>query len=72
MVGKQRSVTERPFRPASLDALNFLLADVTGALGPYINVYLITQRHWSQSLVGLVTMVSGLIGLADREVRVRP
>lgn len=34
------SVTHRDtFRPASLDALNFLLADVRGALGPYLNVF---------------------------------
>jgi MFS family permease len=52
------------FRSASLDALNFLLADVRGALGPYLNVFLVTQRHWSQSSVGLATMVGGLIGLA--------
>jgi MFS family permease len=52
------------FRPASLDALNFLLADVRGALGPYLNVFLVTQQHWSQSSVGLVTMVGGLVGLA--------
>lgn len=31
---------------ASLDTLNFLLADVRGALGPYLNVFLITQQHW--------------------------
>jgi MFS family permease len=48
----------------SLDAVNFLLADVRGALGPYLNVFLITQQHWSQSSVGLVTTVSGLLGLA--------
>jgi len=35
------------FRPASLDAVNFLLADVRGALGPYLNVFLVTQQHWS-------------------------
>jgi MFS family permease len=52
------------FRPASLDALNFLLADVRGALGPYLNVFLITQQHWSQSSVGLVTTIGGLLGLA--------
>jgi hypothetical protein len=52
------------FRPASLDALNFLLADVRGALGPYLNVFLITQHHWSQSSVGLVTAIGGLLGLA--------
>ena len=47
----------------SLDALNFLLADVRGALGPYLNVFLVTQQHWSQSAVGVVTTVSGLLGL---------
>ncbi|MBV9863200.1 MAG: MFS transporter [Alphaproteobacteria bacterium] len=52
------------FRPASLDAVNFLLADVRGALGPYLNVFLVTQQHWSQSSVGLVTSISGLLGLA--------
>jgi len=53
-----------PFRGASLDALNFLLADVRGALGPYLNVFLVTQQQWSQEAVGLVTTVGGLLGLA--------
>ena len=52
-----------PFRGRSLDALNFLLADVRGALGPYLNVFLVTQQHWSQESVGLVTTVGGLLGL---------
>ncbi|WP_246653929.1 MFS transporter [Azospirillum formosense] len=52
------------FRPASLDAVNFLLADVRGALGPYLNVFLVTQQHWSQSEVGLVTSLAGWLGLA--------
>ena len=51
------------FRPRSLDAVNFLLADVRGALGPYLNVFLITQQHWSQTQVGWVTTISGLLGL---------
>src|ERR1700722_8148231 len=55
---------QKAFRPVSLDALNFLLADVRGALGPYLNVFLVTQQHWSQSQVGLVTTISGLLGLA--------
>jgi MFS family permease len=52
------------FRPAALDAVNFLLADVRGALGPYLNVFLVTQQHWSQTEVGWVTTISGLLGIA--------
>jgi MFS family permease len=51
------------FRPTSLDAVNLLLADVRGALGPYLNVFLVTQQHWSQTQVGWVTTISGLLGL---------
>jgi MFS family permease len=51
------------FNPRSLDAVNFLLADVRGALGPFLNVFLVTQQQWSQSEVGLVTTISGLLGL---------
>ncbi len=54
----------RRFNPLSLDALNFLLADVRGALGPYLNVFLVTQQYWSPSQVGVVTTTSGLLGLA--------
>ena len=57
-------MTAPRFRPVSLDALNFLLADVRGALGPYLNVFLVTQQGWSQSSVGLVTAIGGLISLA--------
>ena len=35
-----------------------------GALGPYLNVFLVTQQGWSQSSVGVVTMIGGLLGLA--------
>jgi len=58
------STKSRRFNPLSLDAVNFLLADVRGALGPYLNVFLVTQQHWSQSEVGLVTTIGGLLGLA--------
>jgi MFS family permease len=57
------STKSKHFSPISLDAINFLLADVRGALGPYLNVFLVTQQQWSQSEVGLVTMISGLLGL---------
>jgi MFS family permease len=63
-----QGVTDRAqragFRPLALDAANFLLADVRGALGPYLNVFLITERHWSQTDVGWVTTISGVLGLA--------
>ena len=49
------STKSKRFNPFSLDAINFLLADVRGALGPYLNVFLVTQQHWSQTDVGLVT-----------------
>jgi hypothetical protein len=67
-VAAQLSFQAKPqparFRPASLDALNFLLSDVRGALGPYLNVFLVTQQHWSLASVGLVTMIGGWLGLA--------
>jgi MFS family permease len=64
MHAPQQRQRGRPFHPASLDALNFLLADVRGALGPYLNVFLVTQQHWSQSSVGLVTTLGGWLALA--------
>ena len=74
MAGQAMSTgnSQAGFRPASsdgrsasgLDAVNFLLADVRGALGPYLNVFLVTQQHWSQTEVGWVTTVGGLLGLA--------
>lgn len=56
--------SRRRYNAVSLDAVNFLLADVRGALGPYLNVFLVTQRHWSQSEVGWVTTIGGLAALA--------
>lgn len=52
------------FDPSSLDAVNFLLADARGAIGPYLNVYLVTERGWSLSALGVVTLVSGIAALA--------
>ncbi len=50
--------------PHALDALNFLSADVRNLFGPFINVYLVTGRHWTQTDVGLITTGSGLLGIA--------
>jgi MFS family permease len=63
-VATVRSRKATRFNPVSLDAVNFLLADVRGALGPYLNVFLVTQQHWSQAETGLATMIGGLLGLA--------
>ena len=35
-----------------------------GTIGPYLNVFLVTQQHWSQSEVGLVTTIGGLLDLS--------
>jgi MFS family permease len=64
MANAEQRQNHRTFHPISLDALNFLLADVRGALGPFLNVFLVTQEHWSQSSVGLVTTIGGWLALA--------
>ena len=46
------SPKSKRFNPFSLDAINFLLADVRGALGPYLNVFLVTQQHDLQRPAG--------------------
>src|SRR2546427_2119131 len=61
---RETDAPAKGLRPISLDAINFLLADVRGALGPYLNVFLVTRQHRSLSEVGLVTTVGGLVGLA--------
>ena len=50
--------------PCALDALNFLSADVRNLFGPFINVFLVTGQHWTQTDVGLVATGSGLLGIA--------
>jgi MFS family permease len=50
--------------PAALDALNFLAADVRNLFGPFVNVFLVTSQHWSQTDVGVVATGSGLLGIA--------
>jgi MFS family permease len=49
---------------SALDLVNFFLADVRGAFGPYLGVFLVTQQQWNQAAVGLVATVGGLAGLA--------
>ncbi|MBV9755778.1 MAG: MFS transporter [Alphaproteobacteria bacterium] len=53
----------KQFRAPSLDALNFLVADVRGALGPYVTVFLAADQNWSLTDVGTVTTLGGYLGL---------
>ena len=50
--------------PYALDAVNFLAADVRNLFGPFVNVFLVTGQHWSQTDVGLLTTASGLLGIS--------
>ncbi len=45
-----------------LDWLNFLLADVQSALGPFLAIYLAT-RGWNEERVGLALSVGGIAGI---------
>ena len=52
---------------ATLDALNFFLADVRDGLGPYLAIYLVAVRGpahgWNEATVGLVLTIAGIVGL---------
>jgi hypothetical protein len=41
----------------SLDALNFFLADVRQGLGPYLAIFLCTER-WAEDEIGLVMSIA--------------
>jgi MFS family permease len=47
----------------ALDAANFFLADVQGGLGPYLAVYLLTERKWDEASIGVVMSVATAAGL---------
>jgi len=47
----------------ALDAANFFLADVRDALGPYLAVYLLTEREWDATSIGLVMSISTVAGI---------
>lgn len=56
-------LTPKRLHAPSLDWLNFLVADMRGALGPFVVVYLVSDAHWTAATVGVVTTAGGLIGL---------
>src|SRR5437764_14710868 len=53
-----------PSRQSSrgLDWFIFFLADVQTGFGPFIAVYLTTQK-WTQAQIGLVLSIGGVVGL---------
>src|SRR5436189_688155 len=53
-----------PSRQSSrgLDWFSFFLADVQTGFGPFIAVYLTTQK-WTQAQIGLVRSIGGIVGL---------
>jgi Major Facilitator Superfamily len=56
--------------PYALDALNFLASDVRNLFGPFVNVFLVTSRYWSQTDVVLHDRRPGR-DAADRDPRRR-
>ena len=46
-----------------LDTLNFFLADVRDGLGPYLAIYLLTERKWDEASIGAVMSLAGLAGI---------
>ncbi|SFF07220.1 MFS transporter [Methylobacterium sp. 13MFTsu3.1M2] len=61
--GERPPASRRPSVSRSLDLLNLLLIDVNGAIKPYLNVYLYVHRGWNDASVGLVSTVSGIVGI---------
>jgi MFS family permease len=56
----------RPKTPynVQLDIINFALADVKGAFGPYIGIFLLTHEGWNPAAIGGLKTFSGLVALA--------
>jgi MFS family permease len=47
----------------ALDAANFFLVDVRDALGPYLAVYLLTEREWDAASIGVVMSIATIAGI---------
>jgi MFS family permease len=46
-----------------LDGLNFFLADVRDGLGPYLAIYLLTERKWDEASIGIVMSIAATAGI---------
>jgi sugar phosphate permease len=55
----------------ALDAANFFLADVRDALGPFLAVYLLTEREWDAASIGLVMSIATIAGIPAQLRRAR-
>ncbi len=51
---------------APLDWLNFLLADVTGGVGPFLAIYLMSSQQWDAGHIGVVLTVGGIATVVAR------
>src|SRR5690349_18414238 len=47
----------------ALDAANFFLADVRDGLGPYLAIYLLTERKWDEASIGSVMSIAAIAGI---------
>src|SRR6201996_2921289 len=47
----------------ALDAQNFFLADVRDALGPYLAIYLLTERNWDEASIGVVMSIASIAAI---------
>ena len=63
MVTLRRRERELARANRALDAANFFLADVRDALGPYLAVYLLTEREWDAASIGLVMSIATIAGI---------
>ncbi len=50
----------------ALDWLNFLLADVTGGVGPFLAIYLMSSQQWDAGHIGVVLTVGGIATVVAR------
>ena len=56
----------KPANGAPLDWLNFLLADVTGGVGPFLAIYLMSSQRWGAGRIGIVLTVGGIATVVAR------